>query len=92
LTTALKNILSEIRCNNNDFEEVHDETLNVYAEFNMKIPKVRKRPISCIVDLNEHTQHVTESKKEDMKYPCYFLTLDEILSGLNHVFIKKCII
>jgi hypothetical protein len=56
LITGLKNTLSEFKTNDNDFDVVYD-TIKFYVEFNIKIPKVRKQTISCIVDPNEDIQH-----------------------------------
>lgn len=85
LITGLKNTLSEFRSNDNDFEVVYNDTLKVCAEFNIEIPEVRKRKISCRVDPSKNG-HIIESKKEEIKYSCYFVTLDDMLSSLNSRF------
>jgi hypothetical protein len=36
-----------------------------------------------MVDLNKDTQHITKSKKEEIKYSCYFVIVDKILNGLG---------
>lgn len=89
LITGLKNILSEFRSYDHDFDVIYDATLKYCAEFNIEIPEVKKQKISSRVDPNKETQHFIESKKEEMKYSCYFVTLDEMLSGLNSRFSQE---
>jgi hypothetical protein len=84
--TGLKNTLSEFRSNVDEFEIVYDFTIKVCPKFNIKIPKLRKWTISRIVDPDENAQHIAESYTEENKYSCYFVTLDEMLNGLNSRF------
>lgn len=85
IVQALKKSLKSLRLDEDEYSRLYDQVLNVCSAHHIEIPDVKYRRVSNKID-NNHTQHFSLDKKNEMKTFVYYVVLDDLFNGLENRF------
>lgn len=88
LVTSLKANIQKFRSEDELFNIIYQDTVQLCSQNNIIIPGVRKRKISCFLDDNK-TQTFHQTKEHEIKINCYYVALDDMINGLNTRFFQE---
>lgn len=88
LVTSLKANIQKFRSEDELFNNIYQDTVQLCSQNNIIIPEVRKRKISCFLDDNK-TQTFHQTKEHEIKINCYYVALDDMINGLNTRFSQE---
>jgi hypothetical protein len=91
LVGALKKSLNSMRNNNSYFDNLYKNSVKFCDDNKIDISVTRHRRFSTNIDSSSHTQHIFNTKGDEMR-KVYYNTLDNMIVALNIRFNQKQLI